>query len=830
MRTTKIGCCLLVLLGCAGLTTTADEPLPTIAEKTEGLDCQRGFVPLCWDGRSGKLFLEVERLEQPFLHIISLASGLGSNPIGLDRGTSTRALVHFRRVGPRVLLVQENTRYRAGGASETQKEGVQAQFATSILAGWQVVAEQDGRALVDATDFFLSDTLGLARQLKSADQGDFSLVPERGALHLPRTRVFPRNTEVEAWLTLRSDDPGELVRQAAPAGTTLTLRLHHSLVALPEELLAPRRFDPRVGMYPFSFKDYAQPMGGRLQQRWIVRWRLQGRAGVTQRPIVYHLDPAMPEPVRSAVREGALWWNSVLERVTGLHEPLQVKDLPADADLMDARYSIIQWGHRMDRGWSWGDAILDPRTGEILRAVVFMDSHRMRSDHNLWSGLSPATQPDASSRWTRCRAGAWGVPDWAADLDPNLSAQEFVLARIRQLAAHEVGHTLGLAHNFAASTYDGRASVMDYPAPLLRVEGKGLDLSQAYRPGTGAYDEFAIRYGYSLFAAADEESGLAGIVEQGLRDGMVFLSDRDARPSSGSDARAQLWDNGREPLAELRNALQVRRLLLERFSEAALAEGEPLGLLEERLAPVYFHHRFALEAVSKLVGGMEYVYAVRGDGQQPTRRVDASIQHEALNLLLEALRPEALELPLAVLQRLAPKAFGYDTNTTAEEFRSHTWPAFDELGAARTLAASIVDAILQPNRAARLVAFAAHDPAGPGLTDVVQILLDATWHQADPRAPRLRALARVAQRVVLDRLLELAADDEATVEVRAVAEWALAGLVVRLEAFEARDAMGAALHGLALRDIQRFFRRTDDATARSTPLASPPGSPIGGER
>ncbi len=830
MRNTKMGCCLVVLLACAAPAAPADEPLPTIAETTAALDCQSGFVPLCWDGRNGKLFLEVERLEEPFLHIISLASGLGANRIGLDRGYSTRGLVHFRRVGPRVLLVQENTRYRASAGSEALKDGVRAQFATSVLAGWQVEAEQDGRVLVDATDFFLSDTLGLARQLKSSDQGDFSVVSEHSVLHLPRTRAFPRNTEVEALLTLRSANPGDLVRQTAPAGTTLTLRLHHSLVALPEEPLAPRRFDPRVGMYPLTFQDYAQPMSGRLQQRWIVRWRLQGRKGRADRPIVYHLDPAMPEPVRSAVREGALWWNGVLERVTGLREPLQVKDLPDDADPMDARYSIIQWGHRMDRGWSWGDAIMDPRSGEILRAVLFMDSHRMRSDHNLWSGLNPATDTGAQSGWTHCRAGAWGVPDWAADLDPDLSAQEFVLARIRQLAAHEVGHTLGLAHNFAASTYDGRASVMDYPAPLLRVEDGDLDLSQAYRPGTGAYDEFAIRYGYSPFAPKDEEAGLAGIVEQGLRDGMIFLSDRDARPPSASDARAQLWDNRSEPLAELRNALQVRRVLLDRFNDVALAEGEPLSLLEERLAPVYFHHRFALEATSKLVGGMEYAYAVRGDGQQPTRWVDASIQRQALGLLLQALQPEALALPLEVLERLAPKAFGYEANTTAEEFRSHTWPAFDELGAARTLAASIVDAVLQRNRAARLVAFGAHHPAGPGLTDVVQSLLDATWHQAEPRDPRLQALSRVAERVVLDRLLELATDAEATVEVRAVAEWALSGLAAGLEAAEAPDAMGAALQDLALRDIQRFFGRTDDATGRSTPLPAPPGSPIGDQR
>ncbi|MFQ5778413.1 MAG: zinc-dependent metalloprotease, partial [Terriglobia bacterium] len=387
-----------------------------------------------------------------------------------------------------------------------------------------------------------------------------------------------------------------------------------------------------------------------------------------------------------------------------------------------------------------------------------------------------------------------------------------------------VGHTLGLAHNFAASTY-GRASVMDYPAPLVRLVNGQVDLKDAYRTGPGDYDRFAIRYAYSAFAPEEEAAALERMVAEGLKQGLVFLSDRDARPASAAEPRANLWDNRADPRADFRNAQAVRRVLLAEFGANAIRSGEPVALLEERLAPVYFHHRFALEAATKMVGGMEYVYEVAGDGQAGPRLLEPAAQREALGLLLEALKPEALALPEDVVARLAPRPFGY--GETPEDFNSKTWPAFDELGAARMLATMIVERLLNRERAARLVAFAMRQEEALTLTEVVEELLQATWGQHWPTDPKPAALQRVAQRAVLDGLLKLAGDKDATVEVRAVAEWALADLLDDLKDQEHPEPMGEAARQLAERDIRRFFNRTDAVTERSRALEAPPGSPIG---
>ena len=573
----------------------------TIAGKTAGMQRQDGYFPFFYDAKTGKLLLEVSRLDEDFLYLNSLATGVGSNALGLDRGTiGDGVVVRFERHGPRLLLVQQNTGFRALNArTPGEAQAVAESFPTSVRGAFPIQAEEGGRLLIDATDFFLQDAFGVAAGIRRGQQGEFRLDRDRSAIYLPRTKAFPKNTEVEALLTFAGDNPGPEIRRHTPDGRSLSLRQHHSFVELPDSGYRPRAFDPRVGVNPLTFYDFSQPLTGRYVQRWIARWRLEKKdpsAAMSEpvKPIVYYLDPGIPEPYRTAFREGATWWNRVFE-AAGFINAFQVLDLPADADPMDARYSVIQWVHRTDPGFSVGPSFEDPRTGEIIKAAVRMDAYRSLTDYNIFAGTVPAMQ----------------VGEWVGRLDPRADGEAFALARRRQHVAHEVGHTLGLAHNFIASA-DERSSVMDYPGPFIRLVDGRIDVSQAYRAGPGAYDTLAIRYAYVQFPTPEAEArGLDALVREGMRDGIRFMSDRDA-DESGSMPEVTRWALGSDRVAELERTMAVRRVLLDRFSAAAIPAGDPMWHLSERLVPVYLHHRYALEAAVKTVGGLEYTFAPRG--------------------------------------------------------------------------------------------------------------------------------------------------------------------------------------------------------------------------
>jgi hypothetical protein len=775
----------------------------TIAEKTTGMRKLPGFFPLYWDAKAGNLFLEIERMGEEFLFYTSLAGGLGSNDVGLDRNQlGQERILRFERVGPKILLVEKNLRYRALTADVAERRAVEDAFASSTHWGFQVAAEEGERVLIDLTPFVVRDGHRAADRLRASRSGTYRVDAGRSALYLDRTRGFPDNTEIEVSLTFAGEPQGRFVREVAPDPESITLREHYSFVRLPDSNYKQRAFDTRSSYFPTGYADYAAPLGDKVARRFITRHRLEKRnpdAAVSEavKPIVYYVDNATPEPIRSALVDGARWWNRAFE-AAGFRDAFQVRILPADADPLDIRYNMIHWVHRSTRGWSYGGAVVDPRTGEILKGNVTLGSLRMRQDYMIAEGLlAPYEQ---------------GKP-------VNPAMREMALARIRQLSAHEVGHTLGLTHNFASSV-NNRASVMDYPHPLITLRPNGeIDLSNAYTQEIGEWDKVSIAYGYSIAGPAALDKILRDATARGLR----FISDGEARDPGGSNPVSHLWDNNGNAVDELNRVMDIRAKALARFSADVIKPGEPMSAIGDTLVPIYLLHRYQTEAAAKTLGGLDYNYSLRGDGQFATKIVPAAEQRRALDALLRTIAPQNLELPERLLAQIPPIAYGYDE--TREQFRSRTGRTFDPVAAAESAANHSLALLLNADRAARLDQLRARDNTQPGFAAVIDRLVSATWNA--PVRPSLQGeIQKAVNMAALHHLMALAANEQAAAGARALAASGLRSVKQALANRGTDDPAWAALNRFAVAQIDRF-ERDPKVIPVPKPLEPPPGQPIG---
>jgi predicted Zn-dependent protease len=800
----------------------------SISDFTEKLQKIDGYLPLFYDDDNGKMFIEVERLNQEFLYQTSLSTGVGSNPIGLDRGQlGDTKVVYFERVGNKVLLVQPNYGFRALSDNPAEKRAVEESFAKSVIWGFKVVAKDDNKFLVDATDFLVRDAHGVGSRLGQTKQGTYSLDQSRSAFYLPRTRGFPKNTEVEITITLVSKgDTGRLVNQTTPSGEAVTTRQRHSFVELPDNNYKPREFDPRIGAFAISFYDYATDITENLEKRWIVRHRLNKKdptekMGEAVEPIVYYVDNGTPKKIRDALISGASWWNQAYE-AAGYKNAFQVRVLPPGADPMDVRYNVINWVHRSTRGWAYGSSVVDPRTGEIIKGVVTLDSQRARQDFLIASGFAPQYADNAMCNFS-------AMPDIDYLLQEKTDADSLSVARIRQLSAHEIGHTLGFSHNFAASTY-GRASVMDYPAPLIQIRNGKLDFSDAYDNKIGVYDQWVTQFAYTDFpAGANEKEELEKILQNGIRNGYLFISDADTRPASAAHPLANLWDNGSDPVAELEHIMNIRRIGMNTFGMKNVDQGTALSELENKFLPLYLHHRYQTTATVKMLGGVYYSYSVRTDTTATPKTifeiVPANQQRQAMNAVLATLDAKELLIPEQILEIIPPMAFGTGSNRS-ELFPKRTSPAFDPLGAAEIAANMTISGLLEPNRAARLITFNARNQTNPHFSEVTDALIKKTWQTPFSKNAYQAEIQRTVQSVVVTHLMDLAADENAKNQVRAVATEALRKLHQNLKVRRATGNL-AAHYGATIDDIERFLSRPMTPRKPTRILPDPPGDPIG---
>ena len=771
-------------------------------EEKKDLKSYNGYFNFHYSPTEGKIYLEVDQLNKEFLYTHFLASGIGSNDIGLDRGQiGDGVVVKFIKSGDTILLLQPNQKFRAISDNEFEKKSIEEAFATSIIFGFPIKETKNEKHLIDLTPFLLRDAHHVAKRLKNNNQGTYKLDKSRNVLWLENTKAFPKNVEFESLLTFVGDPKGRQIVTVAPDANSITIRQHIGFIELPDDNYSPRIFDARSGSFPMSYMDYSTPVWEPIKKQFVYRHRLHKKnpnlkLSEAVEPIVYYLDPGTPEPIRSALLEGASWWNQAFDAI-GYKDAFQVKMLPPDADPLDVRYNVIQWVHRSTRGWSYGGSINDPRTGEIIKGHVSLGSLRIRQDFLIAQALMnrPFENDDQNYQ-------------------PML---ELALARIRQLSAHEVGHTLGFAHNFAAST-NSRASVMDYPHPKITLKKDEIDFSEAYATGIGEWDKVTVAYSYSdVPDNQSEKSYLSKLLMEAFSDGLHYISDADARPQGGAHAKAHLWDNGTSATEELKNVLAVRKKAIENFSIDNIKSGEPLSKLEDVFVPLYFYHRYQTEAAIKSIGGLDYNYAVKGASGIVVQIISKEEQEAALNEIMHTLEFKTLKIPQRILELFPPRALGYER--TRESFKSNTNVAFNSLGPVATASNMTLRLLLNAERANRLVEQHALSKSNLSLNEVLSQLIKHTF-TVKTKTSYETEIAHTVQYSVFQNVLNLIATDHASPQVKSIANETLDTLLTMLKSNK------STFNNQLIRELISFRKYPKRFKIYEVPKI-PDGSPIG---
>ena len=642
-----------------------------------------GFMNFSYNDDSGKIILEIKNLDSEFMYINSLSRGVGNNDLGLDRGQlGNSRVVYFTKRGNKILLIQPNLRYVSNSSNYLENKAVEEAFARSVLFGFDIIEKSNDSYKIDITSFLISDAHGVSQRLKYSNSGSYTLNKSMSAIDLERTKAFPKNIEFDVLLTFTGNPSGNLVRSVTPTASNLTVNQHHSFVELPDNNYKKRKFDPRSGSNPFIVYDYSTPIDEKLEQRFIVRHRLNKKYPKQEisepvDPIVYYIDNGTPEPVKTALIEGGNWWNQAFESA-GYKDAFRIEVLPEDADPMDVRYNLIQWIHRSTRGWSYGANIVDPRTGEIIKGQVSLGSLRVRQDYMILSGLI----------------------DNPNNIENKALIKKTSLDRIRQLSAHEIGHTLGFAHNYISSA-NNRSSVMDYPHPKIDIIDGDINIDNAYSKNIGDWDKVTVRYAYTDFQENEnEEIKLNQIIEEAVNKGLYFLSDSDSRPVGSANPFSHLWDNGEFPYKELNKLLKVRDLALKNIDLENLIDGEPYDRIEDILVPIYMLHRYQIESTAKAIGGVDYLYFVKNLNNDKVKFVNSKLQKESLESLLNVLNPKNLVLPDNLIEILSPRSFR--NPRTRENFESNTGVTFDYINASSSVINHTLTFLINPERINRI--------------------------------------------------------------------------------------------------------------------------------